>query len=86
MPSQLKKLLADGQKLIQQLQTENQKLKTDMGLAVKKLEIDQYQAETERLKALAEVKASATSAPAPKPNGTVPPVGATMPSASGFMT
>lgn len=86
MPSQLKKLLADGQKLIQQLQAENQKLKTDMGLAVKKLEIDQYQAETERLKALAEVKASAAGAPAPKPNGAVPPVGATMPPASGFMT
>jgi len=71
IPAPLQKLIADGRKLIQQLQAENAKLKTDTALAAKKLEIEQFKAETERLAALADVRAKA-SGPASKPNGVSP--------------
>ena len=81
MPSQWKKLLADGQKLIEQLQAENAKLKTTTGLAVKKLEIEQFRAETERLQALAKAQAHAGGAPPPASNGVATiPVASSAPS------
>jgi hypothetical protein len=75
IPAPLQKLIADGQKLIQQLQAENARLKTDTALAAKKLEIEQFKAETERLTALAEVQAKAGGAGGlmPRPNGAAAP-------------
>jgi hypothetical protein len=72
IPAPLQKLIADGQKLIQQLQAENAKLKTDTALAAKKLEIEQFKAETERLTALADVQAKAGGPP--RPNGGQGPI------------
>ena len=74
LPSQIKQLLSDGQKLIQQLQAENQKLKSEFGFAAKKLDIEQFQAETERLRAMAEMQGKVSGAPiAARPNGGMPP-------------
>ncbi len=67
LPSEVKTLIAEGEKLIQALQAENQKLKTDTDLAARKLDIDMFQAETDRLRALAEIGPQALGAGASAP-------------------
>lgn len=55
LPNEIKTMIAEGQKLIQQLQGANQRLKADVGLSVPKLDIEMFQAETDRMKALSEI-------------------------------
>lgn len=62
MPPEIEKMIKDGQALISSLQKENEGLKADKEVDVAKVKIDAFDAETRRLKIMADEKAAALTA------------------------
>ncbi|MCP4308582.1 MAG: hypothetical protein GY788_27640, partial [bacterium] len=56
LPAEVQQMIQQGQELIQQLQAENAELRRDKSLEARKHDIDAYEAETGRLKAVGDPK------------------------------
>lgn len=56
--AQMQEVMQEGMKRLQQLEQENQQLKLNVEVEAKKLEIDHFKAETDRLKVLADIAAN----------------------------